>query len=87
MTSNATKSVVLAAAIGLAAGYLIAGVPGFDPVNPFYPKRPDRPVLSLLSRVARLGLWVMVFADPPEDKNPAVQACAPGEFICHAEGW
>lgn len=86
-----SRNTLIAACVAcLVAGYLVACVPGFDPINPFVPKRPDRPVLNLLSRMARLGLWVMVFADPPP--QPVYRAAGTrceqdGSMICHAEGW
>lgn len=82
------RSTILAVAAGcLVAGYLVATVPGFDPVNPFAPKQ--RPVAKLLARVARLGLWLTVFAEPAP--TPATQHYAArhpdGGALCHAEGW
>lgn len=86
-----SRNTLVAACVAcLVAGYLVACVPGFDPINPFVPKRPDRPVLKLLSRMARLGLWVMVFADPPPQpmyRANAVRCEQDGSMICHAEGW
>lgn len=80
---------ILSCAACLAAGYLIACVPGFDPVNPFVPSRPDRPVARLLAKLAKVGLWVMVFADPPQvSKRPAMSRYyGEGDVVCHAEGW
>lgn len=72
----------------LVAGYLVACVPGFDPVNPFRPHQ-DRPVVRFLQRLAKLGLWVAVFAEPqpqPVEQAYAAQHCD-GSMICHAEGW
>lgn len=85
-----TKNTIVAMCVAcLVAGYLAACVPGFDPINPFHPKKPDRPVARLLSRLAKLGLWVMVFADPPP--NPQYRTVSArvdeGSMICHAEGW
>jgi hypothetical protein len=82
------RTLVLSCLACLVAGYLIATVPGFDPVNPFVPKH-DRPVARFLARVAKLGLWLTVFAEPPP--QPVEQAYAAkhcdGSMICHAEGW
>lgn len=87
-----TRNTLLAACVaGLVAGYLVACVPGFDPINPFVPKRPDRPIARLLSRIARLGLWVMVFAEPPKQqpqyRTTAERCVDEGSMICHSEGW
>jgi len=81
------RSVILSCAACLVAGYLVATVPGFDPVNPFVPKQ--RPVARLLARVAKFGLWLTVFAEPapqPIEQQYAASHCG-GEMICHAEGW
>lgn len=81
---------VVACVVSLVLGYLAACVPGFDPINPFVPHKPDRPVARLLSRLARLGLWVMVFAEPPPNSQYRATPPASGEegtFVCHAEGW
>lgn len=87
-----TMSRNLIAAIGvgcLIAGYLVSTVSGFDPINPFVPRRPDRPVIRFLARLAKLGLWVTVFAEPAprpvEEQYNAVRASHGA--ICHAEGW
>lgn len=82
-------TLVIACVACLVAGYLVACVPGFDPINPFKPKVPDRPVARLLSRIARLGLWVMVFADPPPKPQyrTVMGRADEGSMVCHAEGW
>lgn len=86
-----SKNTLVAACVAcLVAGYLVACVPGFDPINPFVPKKPDRPVARLLARLARLGLWVMVFAEPaPQVQYRAVppRHDSDGSLVCHAEGW
>lgn len=73
----------------LAIGYLSASV-GFDPVNPFKPQR-DRPVARLLAKVAKLGLWVAVFAEPAprpvSQQYAAAHRGLPENCVCHAEGW
>ena len=83
------RSLVLACLGCLAVGYLVSTVPGFDPVNPFAPQ-PQRPVIKFLARLAKLGLWVTVFAEPqpmaPESQY-AARHCDDGTMICHAEGW
>ena len=68
----------------LVAGYLVACVPGFDPINPFRPKH-DRPVVRFFQRLAKIGLWVAVFADPPP--QPYQRMYRENGNICHAEGW
>lgn len=83
------RAIVLSCLACLVAGYLAASVPGFDPVNPFNP-RPQRPFLQLVSRLAKLGLWVTVFAEPPPrpvEQQYAAAHCDDRTMICHAEGW
>jgi hypothetical protein len=83
------RAVVLLCIACLVAGYLAASAPGFDPVNPFSPQ-PQRPIARLLSRVARLGLWLTVFAEPsprPVEQQYAAAGHCDGSMVCHAEGW
>lgn len=80
------RTLVLSCLVCLVAGYLVASVPGFDPVNPFVPKH-DRPVARFLARVAKLGLWLTVFAEPQPRTIEQVYASKHGSMVCHAEGW
>jgi len=83
------RTLVLSCLACLVAGYLIASVPGFDPVNPFAPQK-DRPVLRFLSKIAKLGLWVAVFAEPaplPSEQQYSAKEYDDRTMICHAEGW
>ncbi len=83
------RAIVLSCLACLVAGYLAASVPGFDPVNPFNP-RPQRPFLNLISRLAKIGLWVTVFAEPPPrpvEQQYAAAHCDDRTMVCHAEGW
>jgi hypothetical protein len=41
-------------------------------------------VLRFLQRMAKLGLWVAVFADPPPVHERAYRGHG---NICHSEGW
>jgi len=82
------RTLVLSCLACLVAGYLVATVPGFDPVNPFVPKH-DRPVIRFLARVAKMGLWLTVFAEPapqPVEQQYAARHCD-GSMVCHSEGW
>ena len=49
------QKTILACVLCAAAGWWLASSPA-SPVRP----QPQRPVLSFLSRIARLGLWVML---------------------------
>lgn len=79
------STLVLSCVACLFVGYLVATVPGFDPVNPFHPKK-DRPVARFLARIAKLGLWVAVFAEPMPQQTYAARH-GDDSMICHAEGW
>lgn len=79
-------TLLVACATCLVVGYAVANVPRFDPLHPFSP-HPNRPVLRLLARVAKLGLWVAAFCDPPPDQEQYVRGCAPDDVLCHVEGW
>jgi hypothetical protein len=87
-TVKKVTGVTLAAACAacLVVGYAVASVPQFDPLHPFSPY-PNRPVLRLLSRVAKLGLWVAAFCDPPPDQDQYVRACGTDDSLCHVQGW
>lgn len=83
------QTLVVSCLVCLAIGYLAASVPGFNPVNPFAPQR-DRPVARFLARVAKLGLWLTVFAEPapqPVEQQYAARHGDDRTMICHAEGW
>jgi hypothetical protein len=67
----------------LVAGYLVSSVPGFDPINPFHPK-PDRPVARFIARLAKLGLWITVFAEPQPKQHQEYKSTG---MVCHSEGW
>ena len=70
----------------LVAGYLVACAPGFKPLNPFTPHR-DRPLIRMITRLAKIGLWVSVFAEPQSQGVRYARAYNEKELICHAEGW
>lgn len=73
---------LLAIAVGLfIAGWLIGQHSGglLGPQN-------DRPVLKFLARVAKIGLWVMVAEQPPQDCHDNSYA-SHGDQINHREGW
>ena len=46
-------------------------------------------VPRLLARLAKLGLWVMVFAEPAPQVQyrAAMPKSDDATFVCHAEGW
>jgi hypothetical protein len=80
-----TRNVFAAACLAcLFVGYLVASAPGFNPLNPFRPSR-DRPVVRFLARIAKLGLWMTVLADPPPQSIR--REYRDGDGVCHMEGW
>jgi hypothetical protein len=80
------RSLLLVGLACLAIGCLVSTVPGFDPLNPFHPQ-PQRPVIKFLARLAKLGLWVTVFAQPQPQQQYAARHTDGRAMICHAEGW
>jgi hypothetical protein len=55
----------------LALGVFLALVIGYGACSYVEYKKNDRPVLTFIMRAARMGLWVMMFAEPPDvfDEN------------------
>ena len=80
------RSLVFIGLACLIVGYLVSTVGGFDPINPFNP-RPQRPVIKFLARLAKLGLWVAVFAEPQPKQQYAIRHTDGRSMICHSEGW
>ena len=65
-----------------------AATSDYSPIKPL----PTRPVLRLLARLARTGLWVMMFAEPaPQaDQQHLVHARVDGDghqILDHGRGW
>ena len=64
-----------------------AATSDYSPVKP----EPSRPVLRLVQRLARLGLWAMMFAEqPPAEPAYVVHARVDAEghrVLNHGEGW
>jgi hypothetical protein len=79
-----------AVAVALVAVLLTwwAATSDYSPVKP----EPARPVLRLVQRLARLGLWAMMFAEPPpaEPQHYVVHARVDENghrVINHGQGW
>jgi hypothetical protein len=83
-----TRSFWLAAVVGICIGWF-AATSAWSPVRP--EPQHDRPVLKFLARLARAGLWVMLFAEPPpSEKNYIVHARVDergDRVLNHGEGW
>jgi hypothetical protein len=64
-----------------------AATSDYSPVKP----EPQRPVLRLIQRLARLGLWAMMFAEqPPAEQRYVVHARVDENghrVLNHGQGW
>lgn len=78
---------VIAAILGIALGWFAATSPA-SPIKP----APERPVLRFLAKLAKTGLWVMMFAEQPpqESKHYIVHARVDedgNKVLNHGQGW
>jgi len=60
------KVFVVVALLAFALGSYVANETG---------RRSERPVLRWISNAARLGLWLLVFMDPPQPVETQYQTC------------
>ena len=83
------REIQTAVVVGLVAVMLTwwAATSDYSPVKP----EPTRPVLRLIQRLARLGLWVAMFAEqPPQQAHYFVHARVDehgNRVLNHGEGW
>ena len=86
MTKREIQSAVV---VGLVAVMLTwwAATSDYSPVKP----EPQRPVLRFVRRLARLGLWAMMFAEqPPAEQAYVVHARVDehgNRVLNHGQGW
>jgi hypothetical protein len=86
MTKREIQSAVV---VGLVAVMLTwwAATSDYSPVKP----EPQRPVLRFVQRLARLGLWAMMFAEqPPAEQAYVVHARVDengNRVLNHGQGW
>lgn len=87
MTKREIQSAVV---VGIVAVMLTwwAATNDYSPLKP----EPARPVLRLIQRLARLGLWAMMFAEPPPPEQPQYVVHARvdedgNRVLNHGEGW
>jgi hypothetical protein len=86
MTQREIQSAVV---VGLVAVMLTwwAATSDYSPVKP----EPTRPVLRLIQRLARLGLWTMMFVEPaPVEQAYVVHARVDADghrVLNHGQGW
>jgi hypothetical protein len=85
------REIQTAVAVGLVAVLLTwwAATSDYSPVKP--EPEPQRPVLRLVQRLARFGLWAMMFAEqPPAEQAYVVHARVDADghrILNHGEGW
>jgi len=86
MTSRDFPRIAAAVLVAVACTWW-AATSDYSPLAP----RADRPVLRIVRQLARLGLWVMVFADqPPADQTYVVHARVDHDghrVLDHGRGW
>jgi hypothetical protein len=87
MTKREIQSALV---VGLVAVMLTwwAATSDYSPVKP----EPSRPVLRFIQRIARLGLWAMMFAEQPPAEQPQYVVHARvdedgNRVLNHGEGW
>jgi hypothetical protein len=83
------REIQTAVVVGLVAVMLTwwAATSDYSPVKP----EPQRPVLRFVQRLARLGLWAMMFAEqPPAEQAYVVHARVDADghrVLNHGQGW
>ena len=84
------REIQSALVVGLVAVMLTwwAATSDYSPVKP----EPSRPVLRFIQRIARLGLWAMMFAEQPPAEQPQYVVHARvdedgNRVINHGQGW
>ena len=83
MSAMSNRNTVIVIAVVVALWYSSAN---HQPTPP----KPDRPVLSFVARVARLALWLGLYADPPPETTPQQYAARDihgHRSLRNAEGW
>ena len=85
------REIQTAVVVGLVAVMLTwwAATNDYSPIKP--QPEPQRPVLRLLAKLAKAGLWVMMFAEPaPAEQAYVVHARVDADgnrVINHGQGW
>lgn len=86
MSKREIQSAVVVALVAVMLTWW-AATSDYSPVKP----EPQRPVLRLIQRLARLGLWVAMFAEqPPAEQHYVVHARVDENghrVINHGQGW
>ena len=85
--NNRELRIVSIAVLVAAAVTWAAATSDYSPIKP----QQERPVLRFLARLAKTGLWVMMFAEPPPAKEAyVVQSRVDSEghrVLNHGQGW
>jgi hypothetical protein len=86
MTKREIQTAVVVALVAVMLTWW-AATSDYSPVKP----EPNRPVLRIVQRLARLGLWAMMFAEqPPAEQRYVVHARVDEHghrVINHGQGW
>jgi hypothetical protein len=86
MTKREIQTAVVVALVAVMLTWW-AATSDYSPVKP----EPQRPVLRLLARLARAGLWMMAFAEPPPAEQAYVVHARVDEHgnrvLNHGQGW
>lgn len=85
MTNKEMRAMSIAVLVAVAVTWC-AATSDYSPIKP----RPDRPVLRFIQRLARAGLWVMMFADAPRsaERQYAARIDSSGQpIVNHRQGW
>jgi hypothetical protein len=86
--TDANKKLAVVVALAVAVTWFSA-TSDYSPVKP----RPDRPVLRLIQRLARMGLWVAMFAEPAPQSTEGLVYHAQAydekgqRILDHGKGW
>lgn len=78
------KLLVMSGIAGIALGWF-AATSDYSPIKP----APERPVLRFLAKVAKIGLWALMFVEqPPRQQLVHARVDDNGDRVLnHAEGW
>ena len=86
MTNRELRIVSIAVLVAAAVTWA-AATSDYSPIKP----QQDRPFLRLIQRLARTGLWVMMFAEaPPAEQAYVVHARTDADghrVLNHGQGW
>ena len=87
MTNKEMRALSIAVIVSVAVTWC-AATSDYSPIKP----QADRPILRFVQRVARVGLWVLMFADPPRQSEPQFAGHGRHDahgapLVNHRQGW